>query len=548
MRSPRATRLLALTLAAGALLGPRPAAAQENGVDHPDQSTPRRAAEAFLVATRRGNDAEAARLLDLRGLPAIQRDELGPELARKLRHVLDQALWLDLAQISDEPEGDPSDGLRTEVIGTLPLGERRVPVELARVTLPDDELGWVFSRHTVGKIDALYEKHGPHWVAQQLPPAFSRLVLALYLWQWLGLLLALVVALAGGLLLGSGLVRLGKGIAARTKAEWDDLLMDNVRGPTRLFVGILLFWALAEPLNLAVPAQQAINRILLILLIGDLGWMAKRMAYFVADLIERQALEQAGDGADGGLKVRGVQTQVRVLRRVTGIVILIIVLALMLVQFEVVRTVGMSLLASAGIAGIVIGLAAQKSISNLLAGIQISITQPIRIGDTVIVEGEWGVIEEINLTYVVVRIWDQRRLVVPIAHFLDKPFQNWTKQSTELMGTVIIHADYRLPVSALREELDRILEGHPQWDGRAKGVVVLDATDRTIQLRPLVSAKDASNLWGLRCDVREKLIAFLQQYEGGKYLPRARVEANEMDGPGAAAAALEAHDGEGARP
>jgi small-conductance mechanosensitive channel len=506
--------------------GGAPALALEDG--EADLTTPRRAAEHFVHATRGGNHAEAARVLDLRGIPAAEREARGPELARRLKHVLDRKLWLDLAQISDEPEGSPEDGLRTEHIGTIPIGERKVPVEMARVRLADGTRGWAFSQHTVGEIDKLYAAHGPHWIAERLPPVFSRMPVAeVHLWQWLGLLLAALVALLGGLGLGSLLVRLGRGVASRTTVEWDDLLMAQIRGPTRLFVGIVLLRVLVEPLSLAVPAQAGVHRLLIMLLVANIAWAAQRFVRFAADLIEQQALEHAAAGDGDDLSVRGVQTQVRLLRRVAGIVITVLALALMLVQFEVVRSVGMSLLASAGVAGIVIGFAAQRSISNLLVGVQLSITQPVRIGDTVIVEGEWGTIEEINLTYVVMRIWDERRLIVPMSNFLEKPFQNWTKVSKQLLGTVTVHADYRVPVQAVRDELDRILDGHPQWDGRAKGVVVLDATERTVQLRPLVSAKDASDLWGLRCDVREKVVAFLQQYEGGRYLPRARVEADE---------------------
>ena len=186
--------------------------------------------------------------------------------------------------------------------------------------------------------------------------------------------------------------------------------------------------------------------------------------------------------------------------------------------------------ASAGIAGVVLGLAAQKSIAGLLAGIQLSITQPIRISDTVIVEGEWGTIEEINLTYVVLKVWDQRRLVVPIATFLEKPFQNWTRTTTELLGTVYFYADYRLPIDAVREELDRILEGNPKWDERVKNVLVTEVTDRAVQVRALVSARNASDHWDLRCEVREKLVAWLRAHEGGRYLPRMRVEGEEEEG------------------
>ncbi|MDH3556239.1 MAG: mechanosensitive ion channel family protein, partial [Deltaproteobacteria bacterium] len=177
----------------------------------------------------------------------------------------------------------------------------------------------------------------------------------------------------------------------------------------------------------------------------------------------------------------------------------------------------------AGIVGIIVGLAAQKSISTLFAGIQMAITQPIRIDDVVIVENEWGRIEEITLTYVVVRIWDLRRLIVPITYFLEKPFQNWTRISAEILGTVFLYVDYTVPVEAVRTELRRILENSPLWDGQICLLQVTNATERTTELRAIISATDASNAWELRCEVREKLIGFIRQnYPDG--LPKVRAE------------------------
>jgi small-conductance mechanosensitive channel len=201
----------------------------------------------------------------------------------------------------------------------------------------------------------------------------------------------------------------------------------------------------------------------------------------------------------------------------------VIAAALLLMQFEVVRNVGVSLLASAGIAGLVIGLAAQKSISTLLAGIQLSITQPIRMGDQVVVEGEFGTIEEISLTYVVVRIWDNRRLVIPITQFLDKPFQNWSRSHSEMLGEVILQVDYFCDIDVLRAELKRILEneGRGLWDGKVQTVVVLNVLDKTLSVRALVSAP-ASKLFDLRCLVRERLIVFLRTKPG--WLPTVRSE------------------------
>ena len=192
---------------------------------------------------------------------------------------------------------------------------------------------------------------------------------------------------------------------------------------------------------------------------------------------------------------------------------------------------GTSLLASAGIAGVIIGFAAQRSIATLVAGFQIAVTQPIRIDDVVIVENEWGKIEDITLTYVVVQIWDLRRLVLPITYFIEKPFQNWTRASAELLGSVFLHVDYTMPLAPLREELDRILAASKLWDGKVKVLQVTDAREHTLELRVLASARDAPTAWDLRCEVREKLIAFLQA-EHPTALPRDRIElsAPQADG------------------
>jgi small-conductance mechanosensitive channel len=202
-----------------------------------------------------------------------------------------------------------------------------------------------------------------------------------------------------------------------------------------------------------------------------------------------------------------------------------------LMTFPAIRRFGASLLASAGVAGLIVGLAARETISSLLAGIQVALTEPIRLDDVVIVEGEWGRIEEIRMTYVVVRIWDERRLVVPLSYFIEKPFQNWTRKTANILGTVFLYVDYAVPVDEVREQLHRILKDSGLWDGKVWNLQVTDATERTMQLRALMSAPDSSTAWDLRCDVREKLIEFLQREYPGS-LPVTRAEL----GPGGARA------------
>jgi len=195
--------------------------------------------------------------------------------------------------------------------------------------------------------------------------------------------------------------------------------------------------------------------------------------------------------------------------------------------FERVRHLGTTILASAGIIGIVVGMAAQRTIATFIAGLQIAITQPIRVDDVVIVENEWGRIEEITLTYVVVRIWDLRRLVVPITYFIENPFQNWTRVTADILGTVFIYVDYTVPIDSIRAELHRILKSSEFWDGKVCVLQVTNTSERTVELRALMSAADASTAWTLRCQVREKMVDFIQKNYPDA-LPKLRAEFNRL--------------------
>src|SRR6185312_8041962 len=241
--------------------------------------------------------------------------------------------------------------------------------------------------------------------------------------------------------------------------------------------------------------------------IAALAWGVILSADILSDLI---AARHRIDVADN-LEARRIQTQVQVLRRVLEVVVVIVTLAVMLLTFPSVRSIGASLLASAGLAGLVLGMAMKPTLSSLIAGVQIALTQPIRMEDAVIVEGEWGWIEEITSTYVVVRLWDWRRMVLPLSYFLEKPFQNWTRETTSLIGSVFLHVDYSVPVEAVRQALTDIASASSLWDGRVVKLQVSDAKEWGLELRALVSARNAPETWDLRCEVREKLVGFLQR-------------------------------------
>jgi small-conductance mechanosensitive channel len=227
--------------------------------------------------------------------------------------------------------------------------------------------------------------------------------------------------------------------------------------------------------------------------------------------------------AVNNLEARKIYTQFKIIERILVFVIIILAISVSLMTFEKIRQVGVSLLASAGIIGIIVGFAAQKSLGTILAGVQIAIAQPIRIDDAVVIEGEFGRVEEIKLTYVVIKIWDERRLIVPINYFIEKSFQNWTRTSTELTGSVFLYTDYLVPIEAMRMELDRILSETTLWDKRTKSLVITDANANALQVRILVSASNSGELFDLRCLIREKMITFLQKRHP-ESLPRTRLE------------------------
>jgi small-conductance mechanosensitive channel len=254
-------------------------------------------------------------------------------------------------------------------------------------------------------------------------------------------------------------------------------------------------------------------------LYAALTWFGVRCIDAIADTVVEL---NPADAADN-LQARRIQTQAKVLARASIVLVVMIGAGLAMMTLPLLRQIGTSLLASAGVAGIVIGLAARPVLTNLLAGIQLALTQPIRLEDVVIVEKEWGQIEEITGTYVVVRIWDQRRMVVPLQWFIENPFQNWTRTGSELLGTVLLWVDYRLPLDPIRQEAERLCQASDEWDERLCTVQVVDANERAMQLRVLVSAGDAGKAWDLRCKVREGLIDFVQR-EFPEYLPRVRAD------------------------
>jgi len=311
-------------------------------------------------------------------------------------------------------------------------------------------------------------------------------------------------------------------IVQRTGSVIDDSLVRHCYRPLQWTVVIFVI-RLVLPAALSERISAGVNHILSLLLISSVSWLLIKAVYVLEDYVVSRFEVDVKDN----LRARKIHTQLRVLKRIVIIVVGTIALSTMLMTFPKVRQLGTTILASAGIIGIVVGMAAQRTIGTFIAGLQIAFTQPIRVDDVVIVENEWGRIEEITLTYVVVRIWDLRRLVVPITYFIEKPFQNWTRVTADILGTIYLYVDYTVPIDAIRKELQRLLKKSELWDGKVCVLQVTNTSERTIELRALVSASDASRAWSLRCEIREKLIEFIRkQYP--QALPKLRAEVGSV--------------------
>lgn len=324
---------------------------------------------------------------------------------------------------------------------------------------------------------------------------------------------------AGAILLALLVYRLAIWLLGRTFGTRFPLLsvfVDRTAGPAQL---ALCLAAVALVLPLA-PLDDAIRtplmRLFVVAFIALIGWISIR----IVDMSAARYLQNFRDVTENFVARKHV-TQVRVFKRVTDTIIVIITISAALMTFDSVRQYGVSLFASAGAAGLIVGLAARPLLSNLIAGLQIAITQPIRIEDAVIIENEWGWVEDIASTYVVIRLWDWRRMVVPLSYFIEKPFQNWTRDTASLIGVIALHVDYRADVPRIRRWLEGAVKESKLWDGAVVNLQVIDADSRTIELRALVSARNAPQSWDLRCEMREKLIAFIRD-EMPEALPRER--------------------------
>lgn len=302
-------------------------------------------------------------------------------------------------------------------------------------------------------------------------------------------------------------LNISKKLHKKSKNIFYDRIRKNLKLPVILLSFTLSLWLPLSLSSFSESITTVAGKALSILFIVLVSWIMIRFIQLVKFMVLRQYNINERDN----LKARKVYTQFKIIERVLITITVIIAISLILMSFSAIREIGVSLIASAGVTGIIIGLAAQKIIGGVLAGIQIAITQPIRLDDVVIVENEWGRIEEINLTYVVVKIWDERRLVLPSTYFIERPFQNWTRNDSRILGTVYIYTDYTIDFDEIRKETTRLLEATTLWDGRVNVLQVTNTTEKTVETRLLISAVDSPTAWDLRVYLRENILKFIQE-------------------------------------
>jgi small-conductance mechanosensitive channel len=314
-----------------------------------------------------------------------------------------------------------------------------------------------------------------------------------------------------------------KRIAARGHRSLDESITLHCAAPLRLIFPLLALDIVMPSLTIHPAVDDLVQHVIALSLIAAVGWLIIRALLVAEDmLVERFRID-----VPDNLRARRVRTQFEVFRRVASVAVFVIALGIALTTFKWANKLGDTVLASAGIVGLAASLTARPTIENLVAGLQIALTEAIRLEDVVIANGEWGRIEDITTTYVVLRTWDLRRVILPVSYFIQTPFENWTRKTTDLLAYVYLYLDYTMPIEPLRLELTRILTSSPRWDKKVNVLQVSDASEHAIQVRALMSAANADLAWDLRCEVREKLLEFVQK-KYLQYLPRNRNELPEI--------------------
>lgn len=492
-----------------------------------------------MVACEAQEFSRAAHALNLRLLPDISPDE-ATELARRLYFVINQELWIDWESLPDRPDGmddgaplngsDPMVGQprKSISIGSIDLEGRDAVIRLQRVIEKGDGATprWLLSPFTVENIDAMYDLYGPGWLDRNMPEwAQARGWGRTMIWQWLAMLLTVLVAPA----LAYAATRIFKLVLR--KGPWPRIgLYDALHGPLTFFImAVSISLVFGTVMSLPGRVAAIFDPVMLLFVAGTGAWVVMRVMNFVIEHVAKRAIRHSHQ--DNEDEQQSILTSITILRHVLVLVIAAIALGIALAQLDGFRSIGVALLSSAGAIALIVGIAGHAVLGNVIAGLQIAFTQPFTLGDSVYVEDNYGTIEDITYTYVIVRTWDYRRLVIPVRHFVDNWFENWSMRDGFLTKPIYLHLDYSANIQTIREKFLEFVKEDDDWaseDDDPKALAY-EAKEESLIVRLTCAAKDPGTAWSLHCRIREKMVTWLQEVEDGRWLPRQRIDLGQVD-------------------
>lgn len=493
--------------------------------------TPRACLEHFVRTCRERAFRKAAHALNFNLVPAEQQQEIAEERAQELFYILSKSVRIDWDLLSDRPDGQINQGitarqavtgkpLRSINFGSLDLNGQTLPLRIQRVRVKEQSPAWVVSANTVENIIPLYKAYGPSPLAQRIPAWAKAEVIGIAWWKIIGLAVLITLCL---LIARLSQYLINKAVK-RSEQTWVNELGEKMGQPVALAISALLFYAgMKQVLSISGTWSPYLYALLLIIVIGSVTWLLMRSIDY---LMDRVAERKVGDITnEENLESKRYLTLISVVRKVITFLIIILGIGAVVSQFPSLQNLGLSLFASAGIATVILGIAAQSTLGNIIAGLQIAITKPARIGDWVLFDGEYGTVEDIRFTYLVINTWDKRRVVVPLRYFITHPFENWTMYDAHLLKPIVLHADYKIDVNLIRNKFAELLRAADAYDeALPPKVQVVDSSKESIVIRALCSARNAPIAWDLHCQLREDMVAYIAKLEAGKYLARERVQ------------------------
>ena len=500
-----------------------------------NRSTPQATLENFILSARNDDYLQAAKSFNFNLLPSSTTKDQVAVLAQKLYTVINQNLNIDWDKIPDRPDGQLDIAFQTNnalvgqprrsiAFGRLKIKDRTIDLRLQRVKYGNESPFWLISSNTVDNIDALYTDYGTRQISQNLPSwAADKTVLNIAVWKYLATIIALILSL----FLGWLTMFILKRVFGQSSRIWISSTAFRLALPASLFVGTLLFYVLLNNfISFNGDFANSFYKLLLILAVIFGTWFFMRFADAFLSFIAKNSTDDIY--TEKSLKERRILTHLSVGRRIVTSIVVLIGASIILSQFEAFKNIGISLFASAGVATIIVGIAAQSTLGNIIAGIQIAVTKPAQVGDIVIFSEQWGQVEDIGFVFMVVKTWDKRRIVIPLKSVISESFENWSMRGASQIRSIDIYTDYRIDVEKVRQKYKALAEASDKWDREKKPTVqVVESTEKAIKLRALCSAKDPFTAWDLQCELREQLIAYICELENGMGLTKLRLQTDK---------------------